>query len=63
VTALSTAQIEHAVVGHDTGRGNQQIDVLPGVFPVLDNITVGFQVKGIEEARPPVARQMSFEIG
>ena len=62
VTPLTAAQIEHAVVRHKTGRGNQQIDVLTGIFPVLDNIAIGFEVQGVEKAGPPVAGQMSFEI-
>src|SRR5688572_32785045 len=62
MASLAAAQIEDTLVALDAGAADQQVDLLPGVAVVLDDVAVGFEVERVEQGAPPFGRQVAFEV-
>src|SRR6266436_6666944 len=60
---LTAAQIENAVVPFEPDAADQQLDFFGRIAVVLNYITVGLTVEGVEQGAPPIGRQVTLEIG
>ena len=62
VPALAAAQVQYAIAGLEPGAFDGEIDLALGVRFVLDDVAVGLEVERVEQALPPVGRQMPLEV-
>jgi hypothetical protein len=54
--ALAAAQVENAEARFGPGAADQQVDFLPGIGVVLDDVAIGFEVERVEQRAPPLRR-------
>src|SRR5262249_17322156 len=62
VSALAAAQVENLAVWLDLGGRYDEVDLTARVLAILDHVTVGLHIEGVEELPPPLLREVCLEV-
>ncbi len=62
VPSLAAAEIKNVIIPLQSCEFEERIYFIDRVVVIFHDITVRFKVKRVEKAKPPVGRQVSFEI-